>query len=291
MVTLVGENKATLIRLLILFSAVILISSVWMLPVRATGDMYGTTYIEADGSITPSASPIRRDGNVYTLTGNFNGSVLRVEKSNIIIDGNGHTLYQKIMLSHVTNVTVKNCFITSPRGTGIHLDGSSNSTITNNTIWDCGLIETLGVQSAAIHIHYGDSNLIVKNNITDNEVGMMVIESPNTLVYNNNFVNNQRDLSYFMGPGFGMMNSSAAFDNGEEGNYWSNYNGTDTDGNGIGDSPYIIDENNADNYPLMESITIPEFPSWFMLPLLFIATLVAITYRNKLQRKPTNPVY
>jgi hypothetical protein len=38
---------------------------------------------------------------------------------------------------------------------------------------------------------------------------------------------------------------------GDEGNYWSNYNGQDLNVDGIGDQPYVIDENNQDNYPLM----------------------------------------
>ena len=47
------------------------------------------------------------------------------------------------------------------------------------------------------------------------------------------------------------------FDDGCEGNYWSGYNGTDSDFDGIGDTPYIIDSNNIDHYPLMNPYWIP----------------------------------
>ncbi len=68
------------------------------------------------------------------------------------------------------------------------------------------------------------------------------------------------------------------------GNYWNDYNGTDNDDNGIGDTPYIIDEDNQDIYPLMEPVTIPEFPSWIILPLLMTATLGIIICKKRLNQ-------
>jgi hypothetical protein len=53
------------------------------------------------------------------------------------------------------------------------------------------------------------------------------------------------------------------------GNFWSNYKGTDADGDGMGDTPYIIDALNQDNYPAILPFEIPssaQYPSPTLTP-------------------------
>ena len=71
-------------------------------------------------------------------------------------------------------------------------------------------------------------------------------------------------------------------DNSKEGNYWSNYHGVDANGDGIGDTPYVIDANRSDRYPLIASFNISNvpdlLPDWALPP--------AIEFIN-----PTNTTY
>ena len=87
----------------------------------------------------------------------------------------------------------------------------------------------------------------------------------------NNFINNTNQITinddythYLNASGIDVADSKFApvnfWDDGKEGNYWSNYTGTDDDGDDIGNEPYVIDKNNQDNHPLMSKVVIPEFP-------------------------------
>jgi parallel beta-helix repeat protein len=128
-------------------------------------------------------------------------------------------------------------------GWALLLQRSSNSTVMNNLIFAKG---TYGIRLA-----YSYGNLITGNEIynataTISDVGYglwISYYSADNRIFHNNFFNNTVQAH--------AHNLTNAWDNGCEGNYWNNYNGTDSDGDGIGDTPYVLDVNNADNHPLI----------------------------------------
>jgi len=103
------------------------------------------------------------------------------------------------------------------------------------------------------------NNTIIGNTLIGNQFGIMLESSPANRIYYDNFINNTRQAIIY-------SNGSLAnlWDNEypSGGSYWSDYNGTDlfcgpyqneTGSDGIGDRPYVIDANNRDRYPLMNS--------------------------------------
>src|SRR5512137_1618574 len=73
----------------------------------------GTVYIRADGRVEGTTSIQTADNVTYILLGNINDSIA-VERDNIIIDGEGHTVQGSdtradgFYWSGISNVTVKN---------------------------------------------------------------------------------------------------------------------------------------------------------------------------------------
>ena len=118
---------------------------------------------------------------------------------------------------------------------GIYLYYSRDNSVTGNTVSN---------NNYGIRLSSSSNNALTGNNVSSNDnSGIRLTSSSNNMIYHNNFIENTEPAS--------SIDSTNSWDNGAEGNYWSAYDSTDANLDGIGDTPYPIDENNQDNYPLM----------------------------------------
>lgn len=139
---------------------------------------------------------------------------------------------------HSTDIIISKCNISNNKDEGICISFSSNNTIMNSTISN----NDFGIEI----IYESLSNSIINCIISDNNIGINIIDkiANDNLAYNNLFINNTLQA---------RSQGNNFWDDGARGNYWDDYTGTDSNGDGIGDSPYIIEVlSNIDNYPLME---------------------------------------
>jgi nitrous oxidase accessory protein len=187
-------------------------------------------------------------------------NVMRDNGAGISISGFNNSVYGNEIL---------NC------NTGIQISHGANNTVSENNL----------VNNSANGFNFYDTknNYIIGNNVTNSgEYGILFTASNDNRFSRNNFSNdNQTFDSHYILDWTDL--SVNIWDNGFEGNYWSNYNGTDSDGDGIGDTPHVINENNQDNYPLIERYIIPEFPSWVILPLFLMTVLFAVALKKRIR--------
>jgi parallel beta-helix repeat protein len=308
-----GKNFALLLVILLL--SVMGLGSVCVLPVKA--QYQGFITINADGSVSPPTVLIQRIGDTYIVTGNLNittsniGGRIMVQRNNSVVEGNGYFVGQ-ILLSHVFNVTVKSFVITiavytqEPHGyNGITAEDSSNVTIANNTIAGLrGIYQLLGGMYAGIYVKGGHSNTIAGNTLVNNEHCLYFSGTENNIVIENNIISNQTDLIgseivfersvnnmifhnnidyiFTWHIPVGICNSSNIWDIGfpAGGNYWSYYHGKEIENSGIGDTPYIIDANNTDRYPLMKPFNSTFFRLQTTAPKILFEFSVNQTFRE-----------
>jgi hypothetical protein len=103
-----------------------------------------------------------------------------------------------------------------------------------------------------------DKIQIYGNTLLYNKLALSVGNCQNSNVYGNNFTNNtaQTSVDPESNSGLNYGWSTISWNNRRLGNFWSDYNGSDANGDGIGDAPYIINANNTDHYPRMSPIDI-----------------------------------
>ena len=259
-----------------------------------------TIFIRSDGSINPASVPIQRNQDTYTFTGNIYDPIL-IQKSNITIDGAGYSLIGPLNETQKQAQQIlgigPNATITVPYIIGIDFEDTvSGVTIKNlNINWfSIGAYirttnNTLVSNSASDNIVgvllSGSGNNITMNYIADNRQGLFFgFEQINGSAGNipsdirineNSFVTNEMQLSGCVCEVYNFSEARHAWDYNGKGNYWSDYNGTDNNGDGIGDTYYIIDLLNYDRYPLIESPAKQPTPS-AQFPLEWIGLAIAI---------------
>jgi len=244
-VSLIGENKVT---------------------TTIDGNMTATVVVITADDATISEFTLRNGGNRYAgISLSSNGNNI----TNNIIWNN----WCGISLEHYSayNVIANNSIMNNLNGISGEL--WSDSMIIGNVLKDNLLGIWIGPYSSHntiafnnIKNHWSEGismwqssyNTIVGNNITDNNqgghwAGMVVGFSSYNQFFHNNIVNKGKQIDV---QGEVVNTWDDGYPSG--GNYWSDYeerypDAEELDGSGIWDTPYFIDENNQDNYPLMRS--------------------------------------
>lgn len=152
--------------------------------------------------------------------------------------------------------------------------GCNDNVISKNQVIGSGRIND------GIWLYDGGNNTFSGNSIRNCENGLTLGTSYSTaasnLIYLNNFVNNTNHVICLSGSNHNVNR----FDNGVKGNFYDDYEGNDANWDGVGDSPYTVQETHwdeelqhdvtivffQDNCPLMtpfdiESLQV-ELPEW-----------------------------
>lgn len=159
-------------------------------------------------------------------------------------------------------VNISGNIVMNNRGYGIGLTGfggaSNYATISRNHIVNNSDGIALG--------QYSSYHTIFHNNISQNDYGFYIEYSTQNTIWGNNFIDNDQQVYISAG-------SVNTWDNSYPtgGNYWSDYSGDDyfsgpdqdkAGSDGIGDTPFVVDQSNQDDYPLI----VPY--GWTIVPIL-----------------------
>lgn len=181
-----------------------------------------------------------------------------------------------------SSISIRGNNIGSNVEAGVYDTGSPGNHITENNITYNGMgIRILQARynnvslnnveannNAGIELSGSWENHIWGNNVANNGIGInLAVLSNNNSVFHNNFLGNSIQVHYdpVHTPLSHLLKNT--WDDGYPcgGNYWSNYTGVDhfngsnqnlTGSDGRSDTPYVINENNIDRYPLMSPWTL-----------------------------------
>lgn len=170
------------------------------------------------------------------------------------------------------NDIIGNLFDSIRLGSAIRLEHASHNFVNGNYIQSCTegiqcmesanynlLSENIiiDVEDPGISLQNSIQNTVTRNTVENSGCGISIYIASHNTVRLNNFINNSVNVGanewYARQWGYGYSV------NDWEQNYYSDYNGTDSDGDGVGDTSYVINEENQDDQPLLEPVIISNF--------------------------------
>jgi len=200
------------------------------------------------GIMLDSASINTLTNNTVTLNNNYGIHLSSSNNNNLTNNTAWNNTGLGIVLYSSSNNTITSNNVTSNHDDGISLGSSSNNTLINNTV-DSNDCKGIFLLSSSNY------NNLTNNTVSNNgHYGIWLDSSSNNNIYNNYF--NNTDNAWDNGTNiWNTTNTTGPNIIGGPylgGNYWSNYSGNDTNGDGFGDTPYNISGgSNKDYLPLV----------------------------------------
>jgi len=188
-------------------------------------DIKNSSYVGIDGTTIKSPST---SGVTFA-----DSSTSVFNRVTLVLQGSANGFY--LLNSH--NSTLSHLSIMGG-DTGVVMDSSSSNVIKASEIYESN--EGIGILNS-------NSNRITENVISSNRVGIYLSGSSGNTIYRNDFISNNAQT---------IADESPNYWNTSTGNFWSDYRGEDSNGDGAGDIPYIINSMNIDFLPAMKAFSI-----------------------------------